>query len=65
MLAIKKAESVLTEARRKHEEKFAQIEKDREEQRREVDIAGVTAPRRTRPFFGALTLNKNPNGWGK
>jgi bifunctional non-homologous end joining protein LigD len=31
--------------------------------RQEVVIAGFTAPRRTRPFFGALTLLREGNGW--
>ncbi|MGY4331941.1 ATP-dependent DNA ligase [Bradyrhizobium sp. LB7.2] len=32
--------------------------------RQEVVIAGFTAPRRTRPFFGALTIAlREENGW--
>ena len=31
-------------------------------QRQEVVIAGFTAPRRTRPFFGALTLAVREDG---
>src|ERR1700743_3563247 len=32
-------------------------------QRQEVVIAGFTAPRRSRPFFGALTLAVRENGF--